>query len=119
MATKNRVPEPTMRSVKHQIFNKLCSAYLRFKNSAPVDADELRRELNLPETIFAKALLDFSVDNQMAVEVLQDKGRTYVRLGAGGRDLCADWNAEAKRNGLRTDEPPVDMPVQRLIRRRA
>jgi hypothetical protein len=117
MATKNHLPESTIRSVKQQIFNKLCTAYLRFKNSDPVDANDLKRELNIPETVFGQALYEFTMEGQMAIEVLEHKGRTCVKLGAGGQDLCADWSAKAKPSASRSDKPRVDIPVQRLVRR--
>jgi hypothetical protein len=93
-------------------------AYLRFKKNDPLDADELRRELNIPETIFAEALLGFlSGENQMAVQVVEDRGRTYLKLGDAGRDLCTDWRL--KETLLRKAEPPLDIPISRLIRRSA
>jgi hypothetical protein len=118
MAANKHLTEPTIRSVKQQIFNKLCMAYLRFKKNDPLDADELRRELNIPETIFAEALLGFlSGENQMAVQVVEDRGRTYLKLGDAGRDLCTDWRL--KETLLRKAEPPLDIPISRLIRRSA
>src|SRR5687767_1143629 len=105
MAANKHLTKPTIHSVKQQIFNKLCTAYLRFKKNDPFDADELRRELNIPETIFAEALFGFLVgENQMAVQVLEDRGRTYLRLGEAGRDLCTDWPAKETRSLLRKAE---------------
>ncbi len=82
-------PEAEILAVKQQIFNKLCTSYLWFKKNEWVDADELRRELNIPEAIFGEALFGFlSVEKQMAVEVLEGKGRTYLRLGEVGQEEC-------------------------------
>jgi hypothetical protein len=118
MAAKKNVPEATILVAKQLIFNRLCTVYLRFKNSDPVDAVELRCELNLPETIFAEALLGFlCAEDQRAVEVLEDKGRTYLRLGEAGRDICTDWSPKEKRRLLRKAEPSVDIPVDRLVTR--
>jgi hypothetical protein len=118
MAANKHLTEPTIHSVKQQIFNKLCTAYLRFKKNDSLDADELRRELNIPETIFAKALLGFlSEENQMAVQVVEDRGRTYLKLGEAGRDLCTDWRP--KETSLRKAELYLDTPISRLIRRSA
>ena len=118
MAAKKHLPEATVFSAKQLIFNKLCAAYLRFKNTDPVDAAELRRELNIPETIFAEALLGFlCAENQMTVEVLEDKGRTYLRLGEAGRDICTDWSPKEKRSLLRKAEPSVDITIDRLVTR--
>jgi hypothetical protein len=120
MAAKEHLPGAAILVAKRQIFNKLCMAYLRFKNSDRVDADELRRELNIPETIFAEALFGFlSGENQMAVQVLEDRGCTYLRLGEAGRDLCADWPAKETRSLLRKAELYLDTPITRLIRRSA
>lgn len=118
MAAKELLPGAAILATKQKIFNKLCAAYLRFKKNDPLDADELRRELNIPETIFTEALLGFlSGENQMAVQVVEDRGRTYLKLGEAGRDLCTDWRPEETL--LRKAEPPLDIPISRLIRRSA
>ena len=118
MAANKHLPESTVHSVKQQIFNKLCTAYLRFKKNDPLDADELRRELNIPETIFAEALLEFLFgENQTAVQVVEDRGHTYLSLGEAGRDLCTDWRSKETR--LRKAEAPLDIPISRLIHRSA
>jgi hypothetical protein len=31
-------------------------------------------------------------ENQMAVEVFQREGQTYLRLGESARDICNDWS---------------------------
>ena len=120
MAAKEHLPEGEILATKRLIFNKLCAAYLRGKNSDRVDADELRRELNIPGEIFAAALSGFlSAENQVAVEVLKDKSRTYLKLGETGRDICSDWNAKKKPTNLGNIEPPVDISVGGFIRRSA
>ena len=98
MAAKEHPSGAATLAAKQNIFNKLCVAYLRPNNSDRINADELRRELNIPEAIFSEALSDFlSVEDQMAVEVFENKGRTYLRLGGTGRDICSDWPKEKRR----------------------
>ncbi len=120
MAANKPLPEVEILAAKQKIFNKLCSDYVRLKKSDRVDAEELRRELNIPEAIFGEALFGFlSVEKQMAVEVLEGKGPTYLRLGEIGRDICSDWNGKKKPSDLRKIEPSVDIPVGGFIRRSA
>lgn len=119
MAAKEYPSGAATLAAKQNIFNKLCVAYLRSNNSDRINADELRRELNIPEAIFAQALSDFlSVEDHMAVEVFENKGRTYLRLGETGRDICSDWSPKEKRRQLRA-APSVNVPIGSLMRRSA
>jgi len=83
MAQKKQSPDATLLLAKHRIFNKLCARYRHsYQDSAfSIHADALRRELSIPEDIFAEALDTFiHAENQMAVEVFQREGQTYLRL---------------------------------------
>ena len=118
MAARKHLPEATILSAKHQIFNNLCTAYVRSKENRLVSADELRQEFAIPEAIFAEVIFVFTdVEKQMAVAVVEDKGRTHFKLGEAGRDLCADWSAKEKRSPLRKAEPPLNFPVDSLATR--
>ena len=120
MAANKDLPEPEVFTAKQQILNRLCTVYLRFKKNEWVDAEELRRELNISEAVFADALLGFlSVEKQLAVEVLNGKGRIYLRLGEISQDLCSDWNVKKKPVAARKIVTPVDIPVGHSIRRSA
>ena len=120
MAANKYLPEPEVFTAKQRILNKLCKVYLRFKKNEWVDAEELRRELNISEAVFADALFGFlSVEKQMAVEVLDGKGRIYLRLGEIGQDLCSDWNVKKKPVAARKIEPPLDIQLGDSIRRSA
>lgn len=94
MAEKKKSLEATL--MQRKIFNKVCMAYRR-SCGAPtfaIRADELRKELSIPKDIFAEALYAFiHTENQMAVEVFQREGQTYLRLGESARDICNDWSA--------------------------
>ena len=81
-------PQLPVVSAKQKIFNKLCTVYRRHGESRFIPADELRRELGIPENVFTEALKSFTnAENQMAVEVIESEGRAALRLGAFMRDF--------------------------------
>jgi len=45
-----------VRLAQYRIFNRLCVAYMRTKDPALVQAKDLRKELAIPERVFAEAL---------------------------------------------------------------
>ena len=91
MASEKHLPNATL-SAKRAIFNKLCVAYMRSKSNGLVTADEVRRELVIPNALFDEALNSFiHAENQMAVEVTEVRGRTYLRLSHSVTELCGDW----------------------------
>jgi len=93
MAYRKHTPEQTVVSAKQKILNKLCAVYMRYGESCFIPADELRRELGIPENVFTEALKSFtSAENQMAVEVIESKDSAVLRLGAFMRDFCNDWD---------------------------
>src|SRR4026209_9158 len=59
MTNSNHSPDVTVVSAKQMILNKLCTASIRFEDDGLIPADELRRELDIPETVFAEALESF------------------------------------------------------------
>jgi hypothetical protein len=76
MAEKKKSSEATL--MQRKIFNKMCMAYRRSCEAATfaIQADELRKELSIPEDIFAEALYAFiHTENQMAVEVFNARGK--------------------------------------------
>jgi hypothetical protein len=96
MAQKKQSPDATLVLAKVRIFNQLCIRY-RHSYQDPafsIHADALRRELFIPEDIFAEALDAFThAENQLAIEVFIRDGERYLRLGESARDICSDWSA--------------------------
>ena len=94
MAYTKHTPELPVVSAKQKVVNKLCTVYTRYGESRFIPADELRRELGIPDNVFTEALKSFTnAENQIAVEVIENrsKGRAALRLGAFMRDICNDW----------------------------
>lgn len=79
MAQKKPIPERTLVSTRHQIFNRLCAAYRRSKDPGFVRADDLRQELAIPEDVFAGVLTSF---------INSDSGETFLRLAESARYNC-------------------------------
>jgi hypothetical protein len=120
MTNSKHSPEVTVVSAKQMILNKLCTAYIRFEDDGLIPADELRRELDIPETVFAEALESFiNGENQMAVEVFKSKGSTDLRLSESMRDLCSDWNPGEKHDPIFNTESPVEGSALNFWRRSA
>jgi hypothetical protein len=94
MAEKRKSGDPGVLLAKHKIFNKLCTGHRRSYQNPHfgIRADDLRKELSIPEDIFAIALDAFiNTENQVAVEIFQREGERYFRLGQSARDNCNDW----------------------------
>ena len=118
MAYEKHTPEATVVVAKQRILNKLCSVYIKRRDSRFIPADELRRELGIPENVFAKALNSFkNAEGQMAVEVLQSDDKTDLRLGESMRDLCTDWSPTKKQDSAPNTAVSVAVPVSRLFSR--
>ncbi|HEY2921564.1 MAG TPA: hypothetical protein VGK77_21470 [Candidatus Binatia bacterium] len=93
MAQRTKLPEMTVREAQYRIFLKLSVDYRRSHQDPAfgLRADDVRRELAIPEDVFAEALNIFRyADNQMTVEVFERKGERYLRLGESGRYNCSD-----------------------------
>ena len=93
MAQRTTSAQIAVRVAQHKIFNKLCIAYRRSRQDPEfgVRADDLRRELVIPENVFAEALETFVDANaEMIVEVYENNGERYVRLGKLARYNCSD-----------------------------
>ena len=93
MAQRKQVPEATVLLAKYKIFNQLCMAYRRSRQDPALmlPADELRKELALPEDVFAKALDTFlNNDNRSAIEVIKNGRQLFLRLGESARYNCSD-----------------------------
>ena len=86
MAPQN-YSQAAVRFAQYQIFNKLCVVYLRSNDTAFFRAVDLRNELNIPERVFAETLRAFRHDDQVAVEIIESDGETYLRLGEYGHGL--------------------------------
>jgi hypothetical protein len=112
MAQKKQSPEATL--MQRKVFNKVCMAYRR-SYEAPtfaIRADELRKELSIPEDVFAEALYAFiHTENQMAVEVFKRQGQTYLRLGESARDICNDWSTMQSNRPASKPKLPIKIPV--------
>jgi len=93
MANIKHASDATLLSAKQKILNQLCTGYIRSsKDDGFVPADKLRRELSIPENVFAQALNSFIKEKQLAVEVIESNAGTDLRLGESMRDLCSNWN---------------------------
>ena len=93
MAQRTTSAQIAVREAQHRIFNKLCIAYRRSRKDPEfgVRAHDLRRELVIPQNVFAEALDTFiDADAKMIVEVYENKGERYVRLGQTARYNCND-----------------------------
>jgi hypothetical protein len=93
MAQPTTSAQIAVRVAQHKIFNKLCIAYRRSRQDPEfgVRADDLRRELVIPENVFAEALETFVDANaEMIVEVYEKKNQRYLRLGQTARYNCND-----------------------------
>jgi len=91
MTHKKPIPEGTLVVARNRIFNRLCAVYRRSKDPAFVRAADLRRELAIPEDVFADVLSSFIHTNTpKAVEVFDKGGETFVRLGESARYNCSD-----------------------------
>jgi len=120
MAQKKQSPDATLLLAKQRIFNKLCIRY-RHSHQDPafsLHADALRRELFIPEDIFAEALDSFTqLENQLAIEVFEHDGESYLRLGESARDICSDWTP-AQRSASKP-EAVTRIPARNLFARSA
>jgi hypothetical protein len=88
MAQRKQLSQATVVLAKYKIFNELCLAYRRSKNSVYLRADDVRRELVIPKDVFADALESFINEGQMAVEVVESNGERYLRLSESARENC-------------------------------
>lgn len=62
--------------------------YVRTRDMSFIRAEDLKRELAIPDHLFAEALGAFRVGDQLTVEVIDSGGESYLRLGQRGRDNC-------------------------------
>ena len=93
MAHTQHSPKATVLSAKQKILKKLCTVYIRSKDSSFIPADKLRQELGIPEPVFAEAMKSFTdTEEQMAVEVIESRGGMDLRLAESMRNLCSDWS---------------------------
>ena len=108
MAQKKPSPDATLLLAKQRIFNKLCIQYRHSRQDPAfsIHADVLRRELLIPEDIFAEALDAFiHAENQLAIEVFERDGERCLRLGESARDICNDWSP-ARRPASKPEAVP-------------
>ena len=114
---REKSPHPIL-SVKQAIVNNLCVAYRRSQSNGLVAADEVRRKLAITNDLFNEALNSFLLlEKQMAVEVIEIKGRTYLRLSQSVTELCADWELTQKRGFASKPAHPVAAPHEHTIPR--
>jgi len=93
MAQLRESTELAVLEAKLKIFYKLCVAYRRSRQDPAfgLRADDVRTELDIPESVFAKALETFvDVKNQAIVEMLEKNGVRYLRLGESARHNLSD-----------------------------
>jgi len=91
MNYKKPIPERTIIVARNRIFNRLCTVYRRSKDPAFVSAADLKRELAIPEDVFAGVLSSFiHSDTPKAVEVFDKGGETFVQLAESARHNCSD-----------------------------
>ncbi len=75
----------SVKDAKQQIFDSLYNDFINTGKNPSIDAEGLRKQLNIPEDEFSQALHQFadsSYHSQMYVEV--DIQTKQVRLGASG-----------------------------------
>ena len=78
---------------QYRIFNKLCIAYRRSRQdpSFAIHAEDSRRELAIPETVFVEALDSFvDANGERIVEVFEQNGERYLRLGESAKFNISD-----------------------------
>jgi hypothetical protein len=93
MAQRTTPTQIAVREAQNKIFIQLCIAYRRSRQDPEfgVRADDLRRDLAIAENVFAEALDTFiDADAEMIVEVYDNNGEKYVRLGQTARYNCSD-----------------------------
>ena len=111
-----------VREAQYRIFNKLCCDYRRSRQDPAfgVRIDDVRRELVIPEDIFAEALdLFIHAENQMAVEVFERNGQRYLRLGESARDNCNDWSSLETHRPVSKPQAATKIPVRNPFLRSA
>jgi len=85
-----------------------------------IRADELRKELSIPNDMFAEALYAFiHTENQMAIEVFQREEQTYLRLGESARDICNDWSTMQRNRPASKPELPIKISARNPFLRSA
>jgi hypothetical protein len=95
MAQRKQSRDATLLLAMYRIFDKLCAGHRRsYQNPAfCIRADDLRRELFIPEGLFAEALDAFvNAENQMAVEVFERNGERFLQLGESAQENCNGWS---------------------------
>jgi hypothetical protein len=88
MAQRKEISRKTLVLAKYKVFNELCMAYRRSKDTAYLRADDVRRRLGIPENVFGEVLDSFINEIQMAVEVFESNGERYLRLSESARENC-------------------------------
>jgi hypothetical protein len=83
-----RPPQAEIRLAQHHIFNRLCIIYLRGKDRGYIRAADLQKQLAIPESAFAEALLRFQRGDKLIVEVIESDQEVYLRLGESSRYNC-------------------------------
>ncbi len=120
MAAIKESSDATLLSAKQRILNRLCTGYIgSSKDGGFIPADKLRRELSIPENVFAEALNSFiNAEKQLAVEVIESTGGKDLRLGESMRDLCSNWNLNQYKSVSNTNLSS-GVSARRLLRRSA
>ena len=88
MAQRTGISQKTLVLAKYKVFNELCLAYMRSKDTAYLRAEDVRRRLGIPENVFGEVLDSFVNEIQMAVEVFESNGERYLRLSEAARENC-------------------------------
>lgn len=117
MPPEKHFPTATV-SAKRAIFNHLCAAYTRSNSNGLITADEVRRKLEISQPLFDEALNSFiRAEKQMAVEVLEIRGGTYLRLSQSVTELCGDWGLPQKRELTLKPAHPVAVAHEHTVPR--
>ena len=79
---------------QERIFNVLCAAFRRSGENPEFRLliDDVRTELDLPTSIFAKALEKFAYPmGEHTVVVVEQNGQRYITLGESAKSNVSDW----------------------------
>lgn len=93
MAQSKNPNRALVAQVQQQIFNKLCTEYRRSRQAPDfgVRADDVRRDLAIPETLFALALKEFTdASGERVVEVFIRNRETHLGLSDSARENLRD-----------------------------
>jgi hypothetical protein len=88
----SRLSPTEVRSAQSRIFNKLCTTFLHGKDRAFLRANDIQKELDITADALAEALQLFRDGDRSVIEVFENDGETYLRLGESSLYNLADFD---------------------------